>query len=199
MHKNATKCNKTQSKWCINKHGASKIIDTFETYQLSAAGCPTGTKKAKAERNAISSGGGFEVGINLFVDSMNANSKEIYDRSDARWKEIKETQKEKLALERERVQAAKIEAEATLIKTKNDEKSFELTKMEEEAKILSMTLEGMDPLTKTWYMMIRDRIAKELMSAHEPAVVQPKVEEPPVVPPVVEEVDDEVEEVPSSL
>jgi hypothetical protein len=32
MHKNATKCNKTQSKWCINKHGALKIIDTFETY-----------------------------------------------------------------------------------------------------------------------------------------------------------------------
>jgi hypothetical protein len=34
MHKNAMKCNKTQSKWCINKYGASKIIDTFETYQL---------------------------------------------------------------------------------------------------------------------------------------------------------------------
>jgi hypothetical protein len=33
MHKNPMKCNKTQSKWCINKHGASKIIDTFETYQ----------------------------------------------------------------------------------------------------------------------------------------------------------------------
>jgi hypothetical protein len=33
MHKNATKCNKTQSKWCINKRGALKIIDTFETYQ----------------------------------------------------------------------------------------------------------------------------------------------------------------------
>jgi hypothetical protein len=32
MHKNATKCNKTQSKWCENKHGSSKIIDTFETY-----------------------------------------------------------------------------------------------------------------------------------------------------------------------
>jgi hypothetical protein len=40
MHKNATKCNKTQSKWCINKHGASKIIDTFEMYQFpSPAGC----------------------------------------------------------------------------------------------------------------------------------------------------------------
>jgi hypothetical protein len=32
MHKNATKCNKTLRKWCKHKHGASKIIDTFETY-----------------------------------------------------------------------------------------------------------------------------------------------------------------------
>jgi hypothetical protein len=36
MHKNAMKCNKTQSKWCINKHGALKIIDTFETYHAVA-------------------------------------------------------------------------------------------------------------------------------------------------------------------
>jgi hypothetical protein len=163
----------------------------------SVVGCPTGTKKAKAERNAGSSSAGFDVGVNLFVDSMNTNSKELYDRSDARWKEIKETQKEKLALERERVQAAKIEAEATLIKDKNDAKSFELTKMVEEAKILSMPLEGMDPLTKTWYMMIRGCIAKELKRAHKLAVGQPEVEEPPVVE--VEEVDEEVEEVPSSL
>jgi hypothetical protein len=27
------KCNETLSKWCKNKHGASKIIDTLETYQ----------------------------------------------------------------------------------------------------------------------------------------------------------------------
>jgi hypothetical protein len=33
MHKNAMKCNKTLSKWFKNKHGASKIIDTLETYQ----------------------------------------------------------------------------------------------------------------------------------------------------------------------
>jgi hypothetical protein len=32
MHKSATKCNETVGKWCKNKHGASKIIDTFETY-----------------------------------------------------------------------------------------------------------------------------------------------------------------------
>jgi hypothetical protein len=33
MHKNVMKCNETLSKWCKNKHGASKIIDTLETYQ----------------------------------------------------------------------------------------------------------------------------------------------------------------------
>jgi hypothetical protein len=37
MHKNATKCNKTLSKWYKNKHGASKIIDTFETYHPAMA------------------------------------------------------------------------------------------------------------------------------------------------------------------
>jgi hypothetical protein len=40
MHKNATKCNETLSKWCKNKHGASKIIDMFETYQLPVLGLP---------------------------------------------------------------------------------------------------------------------------------------------------------------
>jgi hypothetical protein len=33
MHKSATKCNEKIGKWCKNKHGASKIIDTLETYQ----------------------------------------------------------------------------------------------------------------------------------------------------------------------
>jgi hypothetical protein len=35
MHKSATKCNETVGKWCKNKHGASKIIDTLEMYQTS--------------------------------------------------------------------------------------------------------------------------------------------------------------------
>jgi hypothetical protein len=33
VYKSTTKCNETLGKWCKNKHGASKIIDTFETYQ----------------------------------------------------------------------------------------------------------------------------------------------------------------------
>jgi hypothetical protein len=37
MHKSATKCNETQGKLCKNKHGASKIIDTFETYHWGDA------------------------------------------------------------------------------------------------------------------------------------------------------------------
>jgi hypothetical protein len=42
MHKSATKCNETIGKWCKNKHGASKIIDTFETYQYDDwVGYPT--------------------------------------------------------------------------------------------------------------------------------------------------------------
>jgi hypothetical protein len=46
MHKNAMKCNKTQSKWCVNKHGASKIIDTFETYHLAIPGKGITTEQA---------------------------------------------------------------------------------------------------------------------------------------------------------
>jgi hypothetical protein len=34
MHKSVMKCNETLDKWCKNKHGASKIIDTLETYQV---------------------------------------------------------------------------------------------------------------------------------------------------------------------
>jgi hypothetical protein len=37
LHKSATKCNETIGKWCKNKHGASKIIDTFETYQRASS------------------------------------------------------------------------------------------------------------------------------------------------------------------
>jgi hypothetical protein len=37
MHKNATECNEILRKWCKNKHGASKIMDTLETYQCAVA------------------------------------------------------------------------------------------------------------------------------------------------------------------
>jgi hypothetical protein len=45
MHKSAMKCNETLGKWCKNKHEASKIMDTLETYQLTGKG--TVGRKAK--------------------------------------------------------------------------------------------------------------------------------------------------------
>jgi hypothetical protein len=109
---------------------------------LATVGRPGGNKKAKAKRNAGSSIASTDVSRNMFVYSMNENTKEIYERSNARWKEINEAQREKLALERERVPAANLEAEATLVKVKNDAKSFELTNMVEEAKKLVDAIGG---------------------------------------------------------
>jgi hypothetical protein len=48
--------NKTQSKWCINKHGASKIIDTFETYHQTTKLCDfTNTPNAQFIASPITS------------------------------------------------------------------------------------------------------------------------------------------------
>jgi hypothetical protein len=52
MHKNAMKCNETLSKWCKNKHGASKIIDTFETYQGADIAATSGDGVAKTPPSA---------------------------------------------------------------------------------------------------------------------------------------------------
>jgi hypothetical protein len=51
MHKSATKCNETLSKWCKNKHGVSKIMDTFETYHAAAGG----SKKPKRSTATVDS------------------------------------------------------------------------------------------------------------------------------------------------
>jgi hypothetical protein len=47
MHKSATKCNEILGKWCKNKHGASKIIDTFETYHRPCSELKAFFEKAK--------------------------------------------------------------------------------------------------------------------------------------------------------
>jgi hypothetical protein len=40
MHKNAMKCNQNTKQLVQNKHGPSKIIDTFEMYQASPSLTP---------------------------------------------------------------------------------------------------------------------------------------------------------------
>jgi hypothetical protein len=42
------KCNETLGKWCKNKHGASKIMDTLETYQAAALVAAKATTPAGA-------------------------------------------------------------------------------------------------------------------------------------------------------
>jgi hypothetical protein len=51
VHKSATKCNEIVGKWCINNHGASKIIDTLETYH----GRPRGSKNKSAGPAVVAS------------------------------------------------------------------------------------------------------------------------------------------------
>jgi hypothetical protein len=67
MHKSATKCNKTIGKWCKNKHGASKIIDTFETYHL-----PLVASVEMAE--AIAMKEGLTLAVNMGCNSIVAES-----------------------------------------------------------------------------------------------------------------------------
>jgi hypothetical protein len=68
MHKNATKCNETLSKWCKNKHGASKIIDTFETYQ--AAALKVGGDNTRELQSLTFQGENARSGLNWFYLAM---------------------------------------------------------------------------------------------------------------------------------
>jgi hypothetical protein len=61
MHKSATKCNETIDKWCKNKHGASKIIDTFETYQRTPR--RRSTSPARQGQSGSSSPGASLTGV----------------------------------------------------------------------------------------------------------------------------------------
>jgi hypothetical protein len=63
MYKNATKCNETIGKWCKTKHGASKIIDTFETYHRSCSRSRAGSGLFARMRSSRSRG--LDMGIRV--------------------------------------------------------------------------------------------------------------------------------------
>jgi hypothetical protein len=67
MHKNATKCNETLNKWCKNKHGASKIMDTLEMYQAPTGKmCPSSGMRCRTRgRAAVPSAAGHAAAIEL--------------------------------------------------------------------------------------------------------------------------------------
>jgi hypothetical protein len=59
------KCNETIGKWCKNKHGASKIIDTLETYHGSLLS-PKGVNFSQlGGRVMASQGRGLGAGVSV--------------------------------------------------------------------------------------------------------------------------------------
>jgi hypothetical protein len=54
MHKSAIKCNEALGKWCKNKHGASKIMDTLETYHWDGEVPPEPSPSVSIAVSAIS-------------------------------------------------------------------------------------------------------------------------------------------------
>jgi hypothetical protein len=70
MHKSATKCNETIGKWCKNKHGASKIIDTFETYHS-----PRDLKEARPRGLQDQRGARWRCSVQLVAWSLSLASR----------------------------------------------------------------------------------------------------------------------------
>jgi hypothetical protein len=85
MHKNATKCNETLSKWCKNKHGASKIMDTLETYHAFTLGLQRGDLVEEMGRIKPKTVSDLMDIANRFVDGKDAcNNKRTRSPEDDR-------------------------------------------------------------------------------------------------------------------
>jgi hypothetical protein len=64
------------------------------------------------------------------------------------WRVMLEKQDVKLGLEREKVEATKMEAQAGMMKAMNETSNIALTKISQEAKILMTDMPSMDPLAR---------------------------------------------------
>jgi hypothetical protein len=65
----------------------------------------------------------------------------------------------------EKVDAAKMEAHAGMMKVMNEASDIKVSKMSQEAKIIIADISGMDPLTMASYNMYRERNNKEVLAA----------------------------------
>jgi hypothetical protein len=64
------------------------------------------------------------------------------------WRVMLDKQDVKLGLEREKVEATKMEAQAGMMKVMNETSNIALTKISQEAKILMTDMPSMDPLAR---------------------------------------------------
>jgi hypothetical protein len=76
----------------------------------ASTGHPIRNKKAKAERNGVSSLARIDASIEKMIAPLSFDDKDRDERSGAMWKAMLEKQDVKLGLVREKVEAAKLEA-----------------------------------------------------------------------------------------
>lgn len=92
------------------------------------------------------------------MSSFSIENKEAADRGAAMWKAMLE-QDVKIVLEREKVEATKMEAQAGIMKAMNEATHLSLAKMTQESKILMADMASMDPLARVWHEIYRERIS----------------------------------------
>jgi hypothetical protein len=156
----------------------------------ASTGPPSCNKKAKVEKNVAPALAAMDASLEKMISSFTTENKEAADRAADVWKSILDKQDMKIALERERVEAAKMEAHAAAMKATNEAKQLSLAKMTQESKILMADIKNMDPLAMAWHEMIRDRISQEVMAARvafvappTTVVPEPVMEVPPMLTP----------------
>jgi predicted house-cleaning NTP pyrophosphatase (Maf/HAM1 superfamily) len=69
----------------------------------------------------------------------------------------------KIKLDEAKVEATKVVAQATLIRAMNESAQAKVTKMKEDAKILTADTSTMEDDAKAWYKMARDSVMKEMI------------------------------------
>ncbi|KAK1631210.1 hypothetical protein QYE76_005525 [Lolium multiflorum] len=145
----------------LNKNGKDGPVDPAGT----STGRPIGNKKAKAERNAVRHWPPWTPPIEKMISSFSMENKEAADRAAVVWKAILDKQDMKIELEREKVEAAKMEAHAAAMKATNEATQLSLAKMSQESKILMADMEKMDPLARASHEMYREPIGQEVLAA----------------------------------
>ncbi|KAK1663390.1 hypothetical protein QYE76_051549 [Lolium multiflorum] len=99
------------------------------------------------------------------ITSFSMENKEAADRAAVVWKAILDKQDMKIELEREKVEAAKMETHAAAMKATNEATQLSLAKMSQKSKILMADMEKMDLLARAWNEMYRERIGQEVLAA----------------------------------
>jgi hypothetical protein len=163
-------------KWDAIRHTLNKD-GLWEDGPVNPAGAstghPIGNKKAKADRNAAPVLAAMDASIEKMITSFSVENKEATDRAAVVWKAILDKQDAKIELERERVEAAKMEAHAAAMKATNEATQLSLAKMSQESKILMADMEKMDPLARAWHEMYRERIGQEVLVARAASASSP--------------------------